>query len=183
MDNQKIILKEVKSLQKVNDQQSDIQSKLDELIALLDESKLDSDSVKFLQQKFNNAVESATISKEQVDEFKRIDDLSETASREELLDQFSILLTSSRIDSKLSTKFIRREKASSLIMFLVGTVMVALGFAMIVMPAPPYFEMFTIYYFNQDDGVTLMDLISLLIILAGVYFMVLSLFKNRTRSK
>ena len=183
MDNQKIILKEVTSLQQVNDQHTDVQSKLDELIALLDESSLDSDSVKFMQQKFNTAVEAASISKKQVDEFKQIDDLSETASREELLDQFSVLLTSSRIDSRLSTRFIRQERVSAVIMFLTGTVMVALGFAMIVMPAPPYFEMFTIFYFNYDDGITLMDLISLLIILAGVYFMVLSLFKNKARSK
>ncbi len=183
MDNQKIILKEVTDLQKVNSQHSDVQSKLDELIALLDESSLDSESVKFMQQKFNTAVEAASISKQQVDEFKQIDELSETASREELLDQFSVLLTSSRIDSRLSTKFIRQERASSVVMFLIGTVMVALGFAMIVMPAPPYFEMFTIYYFSLDDGVTLMDLISLLIILAGVYFMVLSLFKNRARTR
>jgi uncharacterized membrane protein YozB (DUF420 family) len=58
---------------------------------------------------------------------------------------------------------------------VIGIVMIALGFAMIVMPAPPYFEMFTIYYFNQDDGITIMDVISLLIILAGVYLLVRSL--------
>ena len=183
MDNRKIIVKEVENLQEINDKQSDIQAKLDELIALLDESNLDSDSVKFMQQRFNTAVESTDINKKQIDDFKRIDEISDTVSREQLLDQFSVLLENNRIDSKSATRFLRQERLSSVIMFLVGTVMVALGFAMIVMPAPPYFEMFTIFYFNQDDGITLMDLISLLIILAGVYFMVLSFFKNRSRTR
>jgi hypothetical protein len=43
---------------------------------------------------------------------------------------------------------------------------------MIIMPAPPYFEMFTIYYFNANDGVTLMDLISLIIVAVGIYIMI-----------
>jgi len=57
---------------------------------------------------------------------------------------------------------------------------VTLGFAMIIMPAPPYFEMFTIFYFNDNDGVTLMDLISLIIIAIGLYIIVktISNFKS-----
>ena len=63
----------------------------------------------------------------------------------------------------------------NLLLMVIGILMIGLGFAMIVMPAPPYFEMFTIYYFSADDGVTLMDIISLIIILAGVYLVIRSI--------
>ena len=56
--------------------------------------------------------------------------------------------------------------------------MITLGMGMIIMPAPPYFEMFTIFYFNPNDGVTIMDLISLLIVFTGVYLLVSSLLKK-----
>jgi hypothetical protein len=56
--------------------------------------------------------------------------------------------------------------------------MAVLGLAMIIMPAPPYFEMFTIFYFSKDDGITLMDVISVIILLTGVY-----LFLNATIKK
>jgi hypothetical protein len=56
--------------------------------------------------------------------------------------------------------------------------MIIMGFGMIIIPAPPFFEMFTIYYFNQNDGITVMDLISLLIILAGIYFLIRGIYPN-----
>jgi hypothetical protein len=49
------------------------------------------------------------------------------------------------------------------------------------MPAPPYFEMFTIFYFNQNDGVTLMDLIALLIVFTGVYLFLSSVLKKQAQ--
>ena len=61
--------------------------------------------------------------------------------------------------------------------------MITLGFGMIIMPAPPYFEMFTIFYFNQNDGITIMDLISLLIILAGIYLLIKAIVRNPSSKK
>lgn len=184
LDNKKIISKEVSSFQKLNDQHTQIDQKLDELIALLSESNLDSESVKLMQIKFNKALETSDIDKSQIQSFKKIDKLSETSSREELLDEFSVLLTNTRIDSSQTRKFIRQERTSNFVLMMIGVVMIGLGFAMIIMPAPPYFEMFTIYYFNPNDGVTIMDVISLLIILAGVYLLIKTFYKkNIARSK
>ncbi|QQL50890.1 hypothetical protein [Mucilaginibacter ginkgonis] len=183
MDNKKTIAKEVSDLQQIDERQTSIEQKLDELLILLAESQLDSDSVKTFQDRFNNAVEYTVTNREQIKEFKKIDGISDTSSREELLDQFSVLLVNSRFDSKVSSRFIRQERMSAIVLFLVGTTMVTLGFAMIVMPAPPYFEMFTIYYFNRDDGVTLMDLISLCIIFAGAYLMIRAFYKKVIKSK
>ena len=69
------------------------------------------------------------------------------------------------------------EKVLRLLKLLAALVLIALGYAMIVMPATPAFEMYTIFYFSADDGVTLMDLISLLIVFTGVYLFVTSLAK------
>jgi hypothetical protein len=51
--------------------------------------------------------------------------------------------------------------------------------AMIIMPAPPYFEMFTVFYFNDNDGVTIMDIISLLIVFTGVYLFLNAVLKKQ----
>jgi hypothetical protein len=48
-----------------------------------------------------------------------------------------------------------------------------------VMPAPPYFEMFTIFYFTPDDGFTLMDLISLIIIATGTFIVIRSVLNPK----
>ena len=183
MNNENTIANEVKNLQQIDESHASIEQKLDELLILLAESHLDSESVKTFQDRFNNAVQYTVANKQQIREFKKIDEISDTSSREELLDQFSVLLVNSRFDSKLSSRFIRQERMSAIVLFLVGTTMVTLGFAMIVMPAPPYFEMFTIYYFNRDDGVTLMDLIALCIIFAGAYLMIRAFYKKVLKSK
>jgi hypothetical protein len=183
LDNKKIISKEVSDLQNLHDKHTQIDQKLEELITLLSESNLDSESVKTIQTKFNKALEISHINKHQIHQFKKIDELSATSSREQLLDEFSILLTNNRIDNHATRRFIRQQRASGFVLIAIAVVMIGLGFAMIIMPAPPYFEMFTIYYFNPNDGVTIMDVISLLIILAGVYLLIKTFYqKNVART-
>lgn len=66
------------------------------------------------------------------------------------------------------------------IRLIISILMITLGFAMIIMPAPPYFEMYTIFYFNESDGFTLMDLISLIIVFCGIFSLVSSMKKKRS---
>ncbi|WDF53677.1 hypothetical protein [Mucilaginibacter sp. KACC 22063] len=180
MSNKKNISKEISDFEKISNQQNDIDQKLDELITLLAQSNLDSESIKNLQNRFNTAVQSSNIDRSKLKDFEKMDELSATASREELLDEFSILLTNHRIDSAGATNYIKKERLSSVVLILIAVLMIGLGFAMIVMPAPPYFEMFTIYYFNPNDGVTIMDVISLIIILAGVYLLIKTFYQKKT---
>lgn len=59
--------------------------------------------------------------------------------------------------------------------------MMALGISMIVITAPSgAFEIATIYYFNPNDGITVMDLISLIIALSGLYLFVATIIPNRS---
>lgn len=155
---------------------SAMEKKLDELISLLAESDFDGESIKRYRSRINLAFEDK-ITVDDLKAFKAIDDKTH-ASREELLDEFSVLLESHKFNSKSSTQYLKIERSNKFIFMAIGAIMITLGFAMIIMPAPPYFEMFTIFYFSRDNGVTLMDLISLIIVFAGVYVFVRPLYKK-----
>ncbi|WP_158827171.1 hypothetical protein [Mucilaginibacter lacusdianchii] len=176
------IKKDVARLQQSADKQAAIDAKLDELVALLAQSDIDSEKVKNVKQRFNQALDNSVTYKEQITAFQKID-INENTSRTDLLDEFSVLLSGHQIDSEVSKKYIRAERFSRVLMIIISLVLIALGFAMIIMPAPPYFEMFTIFYFTPDDGVTLMDLISLLIILCGIYLLIRSIYNKLTPEK
>ena len=173
------IKKELEEFEHIAENEAAINEKLNELIVLLAKSDLNSDTAKFFQQKFDKAINKPGANPDAIAAFKNLD--TSTASREELLDEFSILLSSNPLDSKVSKKYLRGERLSKIVLIIISLVLITMGFAMIIMPAPPFFEMFTIYYFSNDDGITLMDVISLLIILAGVYFLITSIIRNPAR--
>jgi len=158
---------------------AEIDEKMNELIALLAKSDLSSETAKAIRDRFNAAIKSSGPKLEQIEAFHKLD--TDNTPREVLLDEFSILLSNNQFDSKISKKHLRGERLSKMVLVVIGVVMITLGFAMIIMPAPPFFEMYTIFYFTRDDGVTLMDLISLLIILAGVYFLIKGIYRNSAR--
>ena len=65
-----------------------------------------------------------------------------------------------------------------LIIGSIGLILIILGISMIVITAPSaQFEIATIYYFSPDDGITVTDLISLVISLSGLY-LVINVFSN-----
>lgn len=154
-----------------------IDAKLDELLALLAQSDIDSEKAKQVKQRLNDALPNAISYRNNIDAFKHITD-NGTDDRANMLDEFSVMLASHEVDSKMAKKYLRGERIAKTVLAIIGLVLIMLGFAMIIMPAPPYFEMFTIFYFNPNDGVTLMDVISLLIILSGVYLLVKSIYKK-----
>lgn len=168
-------LKDIRNLQTTAEKELAIEEKLDELIALLSAYEFDSETIKQFQDRFNRALESSKPHPEVIDAFKVIDQ-KDKASRSDLLDEFSSLLLSNKIDSTISRNYLKGKRINSGILMFIGVILITLGFAMIIMPAPPYFEMFTIFYFTRDDGVTLMDLISLIIIFSGIYVLIRSLY-------
>jgi hypothetical protein len=177
LSNQQDIRKEVEQLQRLNDKQAAIDHKLDELVDLLSQSHIDSEKVKQIRTRVNNALDGAAPAHDRLKAFKKMDDHS-GHDRAAMLDDLTVLLANNQIDSKMSKKYLSAGRASRVVLILIGLLLILLGFAMIVMPAPPYFEMFTIIWFNPQDGVTLMDVISLIIILCGVYLLVRSIYKK-----
>jgi hypothetical protein len=176
------IKKHVSRAQQSVNKQNTVDAKLNEFVALLAQSDIDSEQAKNIRLRINQALDGSMSHKEQIAAFKNFE-ISDNASRADLLDEFSVLLSGHQIDSEASKKYLRTERISRGVIIAISVVLIALGFAMIIMPAPPYFEMFTIFYFTPDDGVTLMDLISLLIILCGIYLLIRSIYKKLTPEK
>ncbi len=171
------IRKEAENFHQPDEDKEAINQKIDELVNLLANSHLDNETVKLYKQKFDNAIRRQGIQAEQVEAFQNLGSID--ASREELLDGFSTLLSDHRFDSRVSKKRVKiGEGMSRVVLFAISITMITLGLGMIIMPAPPFFEMFTIYYFNQNDGITIMDLISLLVILFGIFFLIKAIIRK-----
>lgn len=145
------------------------------MLKLLDKSDLDSSSIKDIQKKFNSVVEKKLSQKQFISEIKEVS-IGEIDSLEKL-NQLEILLNSNYLDSKQAKKIRFKETFAKIVQVIMGFLMITLGFAMVILPAPPYFEMFTIFHFTYNDGFTLMDLISLIIIASGIYIIIKSYLK------
>ena len=152
--------------------------KLNEFMILLDQSKLDTENIKDLQAKLNASLEKKINNRFVIREIKDLS-LSELDKLDQL-NKLEFLLNNNYLDSRQTNKIELNEKLARIIKIIIGFLFVTLGFAMIIMPAPPYFEMFTIFYFNPNDGVTLMDLISLIIIATGIYIIIKSIANSKS---
>ena len=175
MEKRKSIDEEIENFQSLDRARISVDKKLDELIDLLQTSKLDSDSVNKIKVRFNLEIKKVEFSTESLKEFEQLD--HSAASRLELADNLESLLSQYQLDSKVSRKILIMDKLLKSSVLIIGVILITLGFSMIIMPAPPYFEMFTVFWFSIDDGVTLMDLIALLIVFSGVYLFIASLLK------
>ena len=144
-----------------------IEEKAEELAELLRKNPLDKARSQGIQQKINDAIAASSFPKK-LEAFRELD---KEQDRFELMDDLELLLSQHQLDSKTSQKYLYREKFNRVLVAVIGVIMITLGLGMIIMPAPPYFEMFTIFYFNPNDGVTLMDVIALLIVFTGVYLL------------
>lgn len=157
-----------------NNDESLLTIKADELIQLLKKGNIDRELIKAIQQKINNAVESNS-NPQKFDAFSGLD---QEQSRLDMVTNLELLLTQHQVDSRESKKYLLHERIKHMVLVAIAVTMIILGLAMIIMPAPPYFEMFTIFYFSKDDGITLMDVISVLIVLTGVYLFINALLRK-----
>lgn len=153
-----------------------LEQKADELVALIQKGVVDAKRAKAIQQKINKAIDEASLPKT-IEAFKELD---AGQDRLGLLNDFEMLLSQHQLDTNVSKQYLNHERIKKTVVAIIGVTMITLGMAMIIMPAPPYFEMFTIFHFNPNDGVTLMDLIALLIVFTGVYLFLNALLKKRS---
>jgi hypothetical protein len=154
-----------------------IRKKVQELIESIEQSGIDDVWSGLYQQEIAEAFRRSAFNAKQVAPFRALDQ-DNNLSREELLEGLEKLLAENQIDSKISSSYLKRNTLQKAVMFILAILLIVVGFAMIIMPAPPSFEIFTVYYFNANDGVTVMDLVSLLIIFGGVLLFVLNFNKK-----
>ncbi|WP_432712500.1 hypothetical protein [Pedobacter sp.] len=178
MANKSKLAESLQKIKQLENKDEEINQKLSELMNLLEDSAIDSDNIKLLQTRINRELDERMSSKSLIKELQEVSEAD--IDKLEQLNQLEFLLINNHLDSKQKHKFTISEKIIRFIKIFIGFLFVTLGFAMIIMPAPPYFEMFTIFYFNPNDGVTLMDLISLIIVAVGIYIIVKSITKPST---
>lgn len=178
MTNKSKLSESLKNFEHLDNKDEELNQKLSEFITLLDQSQLDSENIKLLQNKINGVIDKKLSGENLIKEIKEVS-LADIDKLEQL-DKLEFLLNNNHLDSRNPNKITLTRKFLRIIQIIIGFLFVTLGFAMIILPAPPYFEMFTIYYFNENDGLTLMDLISLIIIAAGIYIIVKSISSFKT---
>ncbi len=152
-----------------------IKEKFDELIALLEQSNLDSDQAQLYLKRLESYFKNLSL-KSKFDKFEDVIK-DEGKTKEKLLNEFEFLLASSDINSEDAYRYLKKEKFKALVLSILGILFIVLGLGMIIMPAPKNFEMFTIYYFTRDDGITLMDVIASIIVVSG-FFILINSFKD-----
>jgi len=147
-----------------------LDEKLNELIELLETSELDSDKA----QEYLNRIENCIKNQSLKNKFERFKDVTKDAdiSRDRMLNEFEFLLSSSDLNSEDAYKYLKKEKHKIFILSILGILFIILGLGMIILPAPQNFEMFTIFYFTRDDGITLMDVIASIITVSGIFILV-----------
>ncbi|MEO7531626.1 MAG: hypothetical protein ABIS69_09445 [Sediminibacterium sp.] len=148
----------------------DIERKMDEILLSLSESAISGEEIHALKQYFNDALQ-------QNPAYGSYLATHLTAIlKERRTEEIDIVFASARSKNKgFKNGF---KKFPNPIRIIISLLIITLGLAMIVMPAPPYFEMYTIFYFNESDGFTLMDLISLLIIFCGIFTLIMTMSKR-----
>ncbi|MBE9463118.1 hypothetical protein ACFP1I_27545 [Dyadobacter subterraneus] len=154
-----------------------LEKKIQELIEAIEVSTVTSQSSKQYQKRISEAFQKSLQTPKELLPFKELDQ-DNNLSREELLEGLEKLLSENTFDSEVSKTYQRKNTLQKGLMFILAILLIVVGFAMIIMPAPPSFEIFTVFYFNANDGVTIMDLVSLLIIFGGVLVFVLNFNKK-----
>lgn len=162
--------------QNFNDSSAAIHRKLDELILLLSDTSLDNESLQELQRKFHAAIGSAASTTALSPYVK---DGKKNVAAENADADFNQLLFINQLDRNAQKKFSVNQLMNKVIRVVISLLLVLLGFGMIIMPAPPYFEMFTLFYINPNDGVTIMDVISLIVAFTGIYILISTFSKRK----
>ena len=174
LSNKKNIEKELLPFETLDQLDVELDKRLNHLVVLLETSRLDSKQAAMVNERVNKALKYPIEKK-----LEAYQVLDEDQPRLDMLEDLGMLLAQHPVDSAKTKKYLLSVKVKKTVQFLISLTFITLGLGMVILPAPVEFEMFTIFHFTQDDGVTLMDLISLLIIFTGVYLLVDSLIKQR----
>lgn len=153
-----------------------LDKKVAELIEAIEQANVDHHVSRQYEKQIAEAFQRSAETQKKLAPFRELDQ-DNNLSREELLEGLEKLLAENQFDSRINTPK-RGRIVQKGVMFILAILLIIVGFAMIIMPAPPSFELFTVYYFNINDGVTIMDLVSLLIIFGGVLLFVLNFNKK-----
>ena len=177
MENRDINKEFSKSAKDSKSEFTEIHKKMDEFVLLLAETEPDNTLLQELQAKFNSAIRSASDTTA-LGPYKKVKNniLNEDGDSE-----LGQLLIMNDLDKSAHKRLATWQIVGMVIRLIIALLLILLGFGMIIMPAPPYFEMFTLFYLNPNDGVTIMDVISLIVAFIGVYLVISIINRIRIR--
>ncbi|WP_439554743.1 hypothetical protein [Dyadobacter sp.] len=153
-----------------------LEAKVDEIVRLIGHANVNGEQAEKFEARISEAFRMAEVTRKRLAPYEALD--QDTLSREDLLEGLEKLLAENPVDNRIIGSSPARKGLQTVIMLILGLLLITTGFAMIIMPAPPSFEIATVFYFNINDGVTIMDLVSLMIIFGGVLLIVLNFSKK-----
>jgi hypothetical protein len=153
------------------------EQKFNELISLSSDANLSREDIRNYKERLDRALAGPDSYEANIGRYKELDD--KYLSRVDMLDELGKLLLTNPVDNNTMKQHKKKDILTSTLVSAIGFIMMALGLAMIILPAPASFEIYTLFYFTPDDGVTIMDVISLLILFAGVFIVITAMKKER----
>jgi len=165
------------------------ESMLDDLVNILSDLDLNSEDLMAYSLKIHKLSKEKSF-EGKIKDFEKID--TELLGRDKALDEFEILLRNSDFDSEDAVKIASARKVRYITKYIIGILCVLFGLAIIILPAPPNFELFTIFYFSNlegvgldtqslglnEHGITLMDVLAMIIVFSGIFVIVSTGKKN-----
>ncbi len=149
--------------------------KMDELIVDLTKYEFDTNTLKELKDKFDQAIDISS-SSESI-QTENVEAWDNTLYQGGNVIKGRLVISKSRgLNKNLIYSWI-----SLSLRLIISLLLILLGIGMIIMPAPDYFEMFTLFYLNPNDGVTIMDIISLIVVFTGTLIFIGSLMRFKLR--
>lgn len=88
------------------------------------------------------------------------------------IDEFILFFEKNQFDSSNVEQFIRRFRIRKILKKIFGFVLIIFALAVIIIPLPRYLEIATLFYFNPDDGITVSDVIALILLLVGIILLI-----------
>ena len=87
------------------------------------------------------------------------------------IEDFIIFLENNSFDSENVREYLMKLKLKVIFNKSIGIILVLLSITLIVLPLPGWIEIATIYYFNINDGITISDIVALMILVIGLLFL------------
>ena len=144
---------------------SDINSSFDLFITALQKQPVPEKKAIELTNKFHQALQQQTT---QLIDQEHSNEAQETTISINL----KMLKRERKFFGKANLQYKAWRWAKGLALSSVGILFITIGFILVVTPASPEFEIATIFYFNEFDGFTVMDMFALVLIFIGIFFFI-----------
>lgn len=153
------------SMSKERDEFEEINKSFEQFITELQKQPVSKNKIVELSDKFHKAIK---LQSKQFIDSKNNNGIQNT--------KIAINLNRLKIEPKFQVKSDLRYKlwrwAEGFALSSVGILFITIGFILIITPASAEFEIATIFYFNEYDGFTVMDMFALVIIFIGIFFFI-----------